>query len=313
MTPKTDRYTKEEDRILALLALASQETGEKGECPTVDELEIFGNGKSSPQKRREIMAHLNTCPTCYSEWLTMPPPPRESFWDRLSSDIAMFLETCLSFMGELSRTKQFLCAASAIMAILVGIFIYQDGNMDRQISQSYQMVLAQKTAVPYNDRLPWEKRRRMGFAGSARYTPEYRAFGSGLWTGRQRLAAQTSHVSMPDFLSPGWDDTRNPIRADQWSDTPYARYFWLGEWSLLVRSLCLSDSEIPQDFLDRQADISERLKQDFKDTEFVYSKLGDVELLLKKSDHRTLSQKQRHDIASGLYSLINRLSPKRIP
>ncbi len=319
MTQKTERktYTEDQDRILALLALSSQETKEKGACPTVEELETFAGGGAVPERRRGILAHLNTCPACYNEWLAMPPPLRESLFHRMTSGAAMFMENSFRFMREFVPSKEFLCMATVVMVCMATVVMVIipgiDPSMDRQISQSYQSVLTQKMTLP-KDKLPWEKRRRpLGFTGSDRHTPEYRAFGAGLWIGRETLTSQTSETSMPDFLFPNWDDPRNSVKADKWEDTHYARYFWLGKRSMLVQTLCQSDSELPRGFREEQIAVSERLRQDFNDVESVHSTLEHIESIMKTSHGDDLSEKQRFDIASKLYFLIQDLSPQRIP
>ncbi len=308
---KKNTYTEDEDRILGLLAISSHKPADKGACPSAEDLDDFNRGVSEPRKREEILAHLDACPTCYNEWLALPPP--EPWYHGLAPRYHKITEACLSFLNKLAHThmnRVFYVVAVAMVIFLMTSLTYfsRQDRLENRIASCYQEISARE--IPFSHYpLPWEgQKTSFGFTGSSRYTPDSRAFGAGMWTGRQRL--QASQVSMPDFLTPAWNDPRNTIKGNKWSDTRYERYFLLGQWSVLVRMICLSDSEISKALWEDQVEILDKLKQEFKEAGFVNSKLRRIQSVLKNSGTGDLSEKQRYDIGTEIYALAERLSPR---
>lgn len=306
---KKNTYTEDKDRILGLLAISSHKLADKGTCPSAEDLDDFNRGVSEPRKREEILAHLDACSTCYNEWLVLPPP--EPWYHGLAPQYHKAVEACLSFLNRLAHMNRVFYAVAVTMVIFLmtslTYFSWQD-RLENRIASCYQEISAWE--IPFSHYpLPWEgQKTSFGFTGSGRHTPDSRAFGAGMWTGRQRL--QASQVSMPDFLTPAWNDPRNTIKENKWSETRHERYFLLGQWSFLAEMICLSDSEISEALREDQVEILDRLKQEFKELGFVNSKLGRIQLVLKNSGTGDLSEKQRYDIGTEIYALAERLSPR---
>lgn len=57
------------DKLRARIALAVQDRISPGECPSDEELATFTDGVLGEEDREKVLAHLNACPDCRSEWI----------------------------------------------------------------------------------------------------------------------------------------------------------------------------------------------------------------------------------------------------
>ncbi len=320
------------DRVAVLLALASQEPADKGPCPSVGELAAFSDGAMKSGKRKAVMAHLDACPTCYNDWLALPPPPHRpvSPWMRFISAIDKATMACSAFIKahKIRPFSGLVQAAAACLILVLAASVYylqHTPDVAEQISESYQTPFVQEMRFNPADTnkifiLPWNKPvQSYGFGSSNRYAPPYRAFGAGLWAGKQELSAEKSPAHKPDFLSPRWQNAA--IKAEEWSGTPYAIYFSMGRWCFLLRSVCFSRSEVPPAFWKQQKSLLEQIQNDFgksaeeigADARIVTDRLRNVKSVLEDTEWRTPGKRQRIKIARELGTLMNRLSPRRVP
>ena len=318
------------DRVAVLLALASQEPADKGQCPSVWELAAFNDGGMRSGKRKAMMMHLDACPTCYSDWLALPPPPHRplSLRTRLRSAIDTAVTACSEF-AEAYRPHSFSglvqAAAVCLLVFISAYHLRHKTDMAEQIGESYQAPFVRKMTFNPADAnkifiLPWNKPvQSYGFGSSNRHDPPYRAFGAGLWTGKQELSAEKSPEQKPDFLYPGWQN--DTIKAEEWSGTPYATYFSMGQWCFLMRSVCLSASEVPPAFWEQQNSLLEKIQDDFgessdkigEDAKIVTDRLGNIRYVLGSVARKSPGKRQRGKIARELGILMDRLSPRSLP
>lgn len=327
-----ENYIGAKDRVAVLLALASREPADKGPCPSVGELAAFSDGAMKSGKRKAMMAHLDACPSCYSDWLALPPPSNRplSLWERLVSGINKAVAPCAAFI-KARKIRPFpgLVRAAAACAIFVLASVYffwpQPLDTDERISELYQEDFVQEMRFSAGAAnkifiLPWNKPiQSYGFGSSDRYAPPYRAFGAGLWTGKQELSAEKSPAHKPDFLSPGWQN--DAIKAEEWSETPHAIYFSMGRWCFLLRSVCLSTSEVPPVFWEQQKSLLEQIQNDFgknaeeigEDARIVTDRLRNIKSAFEDTERKSLSKNQRGKIDREIGILTDRLSPRRVP
>ncbi|RLC18888.1 MAG: hypothetical protein DRI57_07870 [Deltaproteobacteria bacterium] len=210
--------------------------------------------------------------------------------------------------------------AVAVTACLV-LFLSRTPEMSDMITESYQAAFLKEMAVRQDDlKLPWEGHAQYGFNLAEQDAHIYRAFGAGLWSGRQDLTDRISgatETSMPDFLSPKWQG--NTANAGKWSETPWNACFRMGRWSFLIWAVSQSDAEVPKAFWEKQESILEGIQKGFadvpvksvEDDRVVNSMLGSVKSALESSEG--VSFGKRRQIARDLGLLIKHLSPVRIP
>jgi|GEM_PF-3017330 len=204
--------------------------------------------------------------------------------------------------------------AVAVTACLI-LILFRAPKMSDMITESYQTAFLREMTFGQDDlKLPWEGTEEYGFNLADRYAPAYRAFGAGLWSGRQELtdwASGVSETSMPNFLSPKWRDTT--VNADKWSETPWNVYFRMGRWSFLIRTVCRSDVEVPKVFWEKQVSALEGIQTEtpgksVEDAGIVNVRLGSIKSVLKSSEG--VSFGKRRQIARDLELLVKHLSPK---
>lgn len=329
MTGKKKRECEiQEDRSRALLALSAREPVEEGSCPSIDELAAFMDGTLEPAEREAVLAHLDACPKCYNDWLAVSSMRDETLWRRLCSRLEGVISEGRKLL--LGSGRRYLAPAFAVAAVAcLALFFWLPGlrapDLSGLIGKSYTTALLEsisfeQAGLGEDPSLPWERpTRSYGFSSPKQYLHASRAFGAGLWAGRQALLKGTELPPMPDFLSPGWQD-ENAVK-EGWSETPWAAYYWMGKWSFFLRTVCLSGKDVSYKFWQRQAVIAERLQKDFlasperteEDTRIVTAGLDHVKFLLNTLGQGGLREKQGQVVAAELDFVIEHLSPTLVP
>jgi putative zinc finger protein len=230
--PTTDK-TPERDRRIALLALMATESEKAGACPADETLAAFIEGQLKSEARREMLAHLNHCPSCYYHWLevvsylkgTEPAAPRTSplwpsIWQR--------------FEPWFTGWKIAIPAAAVAALVCLVVWWPASPDLNQQISADYAAVVAQDTSelvqlLPTLP-VPWEGG-ALGFSES-QPPPPRQAFGAGVWAGRQMFLG-TDEAPLPVFLS--------PPAGVSWLDTEWADYYAFGRWMVLLWALAKMD------------------------------------------------------------------------
>lgn len=153
----------------------------------------------------------------------------------------------------------------------------------------------------------------LGFDAGNRDAPAYRAFGAGMWVGVQTLKIRTPEVSRspktvaPAFLSPGWPD--NPeTEPDKWAEMPeWAAYFEMGRWCFLLQVICLSGTEMTDEFWKEQRYILHQIQKDFteharkteEDAMFVNDRLRKISAVLENPEWDSSPSKRAQDHGRG--------------
>ena len=305
---------KDEDRLRVMLALSSEDSSVSGPCPDPNDMAAFVDGTIDSKKNKEIVAHLNACHDCYTDWLMVSSAVAEPKKSSIFADLKLAFT---DLMNRFSIPKPVLTYgfATAVAACLILIFWAVNGsNLEDLINNSYTTnVVAgiSQDDLEFNNiyKLPWERpETSYGFAPQPTDSDTSRAFGAGLFSARQEVVGNQKFPTKPDFVE----------EKQAWQKSPKAIDFWLGRWSYLLRAVCLSDENISQDFWGKQLEILKKIQKKYSDShnknnEFLKMaiiRLDNIKSILSKSDEGTLNRENRRDIAAEFDLLINSLSPQ---
>ncbi|MCP4353958.1 MAG: zf-HC2 domain-containing protein [Desulfobacterales bacterium] len=295
----------QDDRMQVLLALAVQEEKPAEPCPSDEQLAAFIDGRLNADERKDILKHLNTCSPCYRQWMDIssvleqehapePLPRIYHIWKQASNSLAFAMAACL--------------------ALFLTFYIPPLENL---LTESYQTAFTQEMSFRHDNldkalRFPWEESgQTYRFSPSDRSDPSYRAFGAGLWSGRQEFSKGKKTTPMPVFLSSKWKD-QTGINQDNRTETQWAVYFSMGRWCFLLRTVCVSDTDILPAFRDQQHIILKEFQKYFEKNRIVSQRLGNIKSVLENSQD-SIGKKQRRKIASEIVMLMEYLSPQQIP
>jgi len=293
---------------------------ENGPHPPEDMLYDYVLGVMNEEQVDIIRDHISFCGICAQEVLQIrlaeedlenltvgQKPVKISLWERIKKwgSEKMMIHSIM------------VPGAGVAVACLIVLFLWHQNTtpsfeLSKMLRQSYQMVLSEKKMMPDYPilRLPWESPEVFGF-GTSEYSPSKRAFGAGLWSGKDNLSGGKK-VPRPEFLIPAW---QHQIQADDWTDTEWEPYFSMGKWSFLIQMVCHTDLEMPSEFWDQQKVVLKTIHEKFdklpehinENLRMIHKTLGHIGSVLDKK----LSTQQRKDaIASELDHFIIYMSPR---
>ncbi|MBF0550649.1 MAG: zf-HC2 domain-containing protein [Deltaproteobacteria bacterium] len=304
----------QQERKLALLALAVQPYWTQDGCPLPEKLAALIDGRLEDQEREDILEHISTCSDCYEEWLvgstttgeTQPVErPQKVFFVKPK-------RVYLSFVVPL------LLAASLIF-FLWGPFS-QGPNLKQVLANSYQTAMTGGLTISPSTRpnfiLPWERPPApYSFSPSPSPSLAQQAFAAGLWEGRRTLAKNNATWPAPKFLSPPQPSSDQPRTEDKISD-PEADYYYLGQWVILVRAALLSPQVMGKSFWKQQVMTSDILEKRLaaragqeKEAQLALAGFSKIKDGLKNIQAGRDEAKERYKTAEELGLLIERFSP----
>lgn len=301
-----------DDEFQVRMALALTTPQRRSACPSDDDLAALVDNRLDARQRDAILEHISGCTDCYDVWChasmqahedgTADQAPRSIYSNRrLRAAVSILVAACL--------------------VIFVTRFLLVDRSReDMSMAKAFDTYLRFQPAMPSARldqvlRLPWTvPQRSYGFADTLAVQPQRLAFGAGLWVGRQLLAAESDAEKMPAFLSSATDAGGN---EDAWPQTQYAPYYYLGQWCVLVKSICTGPTEdLPSAVFQALGDRTAKLKQRFEADEsgnqngrWAISSLGNVMTLISTSKIPTVSKRDCRKAAEDMDSLIARISP----
>jgi len=295
-----------EERRAILIALAATEPTLKSDCPSDQTLAAFIDNRSDPEQRNIVLDHLDACPDCYEKWLSVAEIKADEkkapvrFWKRPFFGITL--------------------AVAASFAIFINLYNGSAPKSERLLSETYKTVHRQNLTFSADSlNLPWEQPSpSFGFAPAPRTSDSYRAFGAGLWHGKQELNKKTAGLTIPPFFTPSWNG-KSQLKADKWSDTPVAVCFRMGRHCLLLRAVCLSDDPIPDDFWEKQIAIVEIIREDMNklsdgiitDKQWIVAKLAKIQSGLDAIRQDKKGKRKYRELAEDLDVLIDFMSPRK--
>ncbi len=148
----------------------------------------FIDNRLNTEQRSIVLDHLDACPDCYEKWLLVAETKADEkkapvrFWKRPLFTIPL--------------------AIAASLAVFI-VLIVSRPNPDRLLSKTYKTVHQQNLTFSADSLiLPWEQpSQSFGFASAQRISASYRAFGAGLWQGKQELDKEATGLAMPPFFT----------------------------------------------------------------------------------------------------------------
>lgn len=302
---------EKEDQLIVDLVLSVRETIDAGPCPDPNDFAAFIDGTIEPEKRKELVAHLNACQECYNDWLAVSSVVAEP---KIRNVFNEFKLTLTDFMNRFSIPKPALnygIATAAAVCLVLFFWASRSPDLSDLMTKAYTPNVFAGISVSdlqSNNMhiLPWERSEiTFGFAPLHQYDLDAAlAFGAGLWSARHDLAG-ASKTPPPDFVAKAWQDT-------QW-----AVDYWLGRWSYLLHAVALSDEALAHAFWQQQIAILNQVQEKYtvahkKDEEairVVNVRLNRIKSILNKSTEGALSQENRGNISAELDLLIEFLSP----
>ncbi len=242
--------------------------------PTGDMLYDYVTGSLGNRHERIIRKHISLCKTCAEEVLKIRLIEQALEQDLLKrSGIQPLLEKVKGMFFQPAISWKYW--ASGIITACLLIFLWhtrlQTPELADMITESYQAAVMHKITLSDNNlqknlSLPWEKPDESYGFGSSNKSPANRAFGAGLWQGKQELAVTKTSSPMPEFLGPERPDTA--VKKGNWQETPWSVYFSLGRWCFLARAVCLSEKDMPYEFWKNQAHILNLIRKNFSEMPF---------------------------------------------
>jgi len=293
-----------DDRMKVLIALALQQKYPAESCLSAGQLAAFKDGHLHRDERCTVLEHLDACPFCYRQWLSVASV---STHGAEAQSVFKLSSVFHKRKRKIYIASGFVTAIAACLILFI-LPISDAPDVGKLIAESYQFIIEQE-AISGQDELnrnlilPWESTDlSYGFGSGREHSPAAKAFGAGLWTGKQKLLKDISQT-LPDFLSP---EDKSRI----WTETEWSLYFWLGRWSILLKGACLSEPEkMPYDFWKHQVLIFDQMQKKIEarsETEhgvrIVNAALGSLKSVLKESERS--DRRKCRKIASELELLI---------
>ncbi|MDY6992436.1 MAG: zf-HC2 domain-containing protein [Pseudomonadota bacterium] len=224
-----------QQRVQALVVLATQETDSERNCLSDHQLSSFIANQLSSLEREQVIQHLHACPQCYQHWQTvmdtLATPSRLSLW--LERVNAMRQQALSQFQLQ---TLSLAAVMGLIMLIVLPLWL-QPPTLSQQIKASYQLSLAPQTQEKLQAfKLKPRAQNRYGLVDASSLTPATQAFISGLISGKAQLLHQ-------------------PLPTAATTIEEYPSYFELGRWLILLWSVTQTQTPLAEDFWQQQQQI----------------------------------------------------------
>lgn len=305
--PNEEYPNNPEERQAVLVALDAAAPTDKSDCPSDLTLAAFIDKRLNDEERNAVLDHLDACPECYEKWLLVAETKADA-----SQKVVRFWKSPLLGVAV---------ALAASLVIFINIYSRKP-ELDQMLSDTFKAASQQKPIVAAdNPMLPWEQPSPVfGFSSPQRTSDVHRAFGAGLWRGKQELDPRSPESPAPVFLTPSWNG-QSALEGQKWTDTTAAVFYHLGRQSWLLRAVCHSNHPVSMDFWQKQVSIVEMLRQDLDaisaetmtDKSWVTAKLAKIQAGLETiAKSPQIHRKNYRKLADDLDALIDLLSPKRI-
>ncbi|MDM8552913.1 hypothetical protein QUF72_22730 [Desulfobacterales bacterium HSG2] len=302
---------------------------EAGTHPADDILYHYVMGGLDNKMASVVRDHIAFCGTCAEE-VTMlrseavSTEESEDDMRRLVNRLPTWDERFGKFVSDLSpmfdARPWFKPMAAAVVCLVLCLTVPPIWKMimprdtGALIAESYQADFVRETKFGNAaSGLPWGTSGQAFGLASGRKSPAARAFGAGVWHGRQELLSQPSQDSeaMPEMLSPKWKGEPG-IRADDWTETSWDIYFQTGQWSFLLRAVAMSEAKVPDTFWEEQRLVLDKIQKEFAERSEKEAKVvnATIRLIRPILGETVPDEGRRKQLASELDSLITYLSPK---
>lgn len=258
-----------QQRVQALVVLATQKTDSEHSCLSDHQLSSFIANQLSSLEREQVMQHLHACPQCYQHWQTV--------MDTLAtpSKLSLWLERINAMKQQaLSQFQLQALSLAAVMGLIMLIVLplwLQPPTLSQQIEASYQLSLAPQTQEKLQAfKLKPRAQNRYGLVDASSLTPAtQQAFISGLISGKAQLLHQ-------------------PLPTDAATIEEHYSYFELGRWLILLWSVTQTQTPLTEDFWQQQQQILTQFQTQLTATsiqELLLPQLEQLEPLLISLPH----------------------------
>jgi len=336
-----------DDRKLALLALSSQKN-DVTPCPPAEDMALFLSNCINEEKKQSILAHLETCPVCYQEWLSSPVL-EESLINYIPNYLKNIIKKInliffIKYIFPISILITLLCYSISnikssvpvpmnfILASIISLSFFNIITQKKKIFQlssvisicivflmfwpqkiSYMINDTYYTAVEknlaINDKRHFLWEKNSFGASTIEYSNSSIAFASGLWSGRQFFKTEQQE-SMPDFLT-------LKSKVKNWEETDWAIYFWLGKWIYIFKNVCIKCGDISNSFLNKQLLILEKIENNLNklqinqnEKNIINKNFLKIKTIIKTSGSQSIDKKQCKNIVQYVDSIIEYYSPE---
>ena len=256
-----------------------KEKVEAGHHPSGDSLWHYVMGGLTHKGSGSVRDHIAYCEMCADEVMMLRQNESEEEPEddigglvargpTLDEKFRKFVSNLSSMFDTRAWVKPLTAGLSMAMVCLIiylGHWHFRPVNIETLIARSYQADAVREMKfenVALN--LPSESSEQaFGLAPGGRHSPESRSFGAGVWSGSEEIRGRDSEIpvsAMPDILSPKWKGGPD-ISADDWKETSWSIFFHAGRWCFLLRALCLSEAEIPNELWEKQQIILEKIQK----------------------------------------------------
>lgn len=301
---------KKNNRFAALvtLALDGQEQPDNGECLSDSAFAALMDGRTTSEERSRLLAHIDGCDACFRIWVDTNQPvfPRKSAWRRYFPGMAVAASVCLLMvLFHIWQSPDIRHSPERSTS--------PESLVDNGLKFLQQKYPGQGASL---SQLPWEREKAgYGFAPSPSNAMENRAFGAGLWMGKQALSSSPAPAELPLFLK--LSSKAEPIT---WSGTRFAPYYELGRWCSLVKAALLISQPLPEQFWKGQnqalekmlGKISSEISRPGKAKNNVLAaRLETISLQLKNIPNFSPKSSHRKKLAAEIDILTTLLSPDK--
>ncbi|MBU1167956.1 MAG: zf-HC2 domain-containing protein [Proteobacteria bacterium] len=221
-----------QNRLRALFALSISTQAIDGEdCLSVDEMAALIDGGVTSQKRDSLLLHLDSCPSCYTQWLAAAAMGADHVQSSPLKKDGFFRKSKIGFGSAM--------AVAASLVLLVLFSVNHTSSVPVLINAQYKMALdydlvTKKKVLAMDSGIDSDTSlfQGYGFSGSSNASPFALSFISGFETGRSILM--------------------NPGEILNKSEGLKNDYYWAGRWFALLSTVCESGTDIPDIYWESQ-------------------------------------------------------------
>ncbi|MCP4701921.1 MAG: hypothetical protein GY862_34440 [Gammaproteobacteria bacterium] len=301
------------ERLQMLLALFVQKRLEPcKKTPSDEQMAAFIEGHLDGQEKETVLRYLRSNPEAYQEWLDVtdslriaPPLPGSLPWQRW---VWPFFHWP-SFAGEgdfLSFIKDKRALAGAMALVLAVVImplwlLFSEKDLYETTAAMVRQTPRLQTALQAQ-RFRWESESvgKYGFSGIPEDGDAKKAFGAGLWTGRQLLLGNPVQP-LPAEVSP-LNEQKQPYTNKQ-------AYFELGRATMLLWTVSRSEQAMPAEFWRTQHAELVRLRQALAEEQSIGWLADALSAVLEKTDEAAASPQQYSQLNEMLNMLMKDLAP----
>ena len=296
----------EHQQSIELALIASQRSETIGFCLSSEKMTDLVDKDLNPVEYNDAIEHLDTCKSCYNQWLKLSlgklHQNKQQETKKLNSFKILSIYSLLIAIHKWVSNNRLKTMTFSLM-LFISFFLYflkspQTSVIQNSINDTYTAISSCEFNVDgFIRRISLkDKSEVLGISDSDIKKASRQAFKKGLISARNIILNKNTTIS----------------HNLKWTKHPLNIYFWLGQWSLIVRTACISDFEIPE-FWEKQKRILLQIKDKYSvilDKEgveylLVYEKLSDILLYINAPN---INENQKDLIYNKINDVIKYLT-----